>query len=491
MGKKGKPEDGYSLVDPAAMGGIIGGGGYDFQTRYVVCRIVAWADSAGFVQVLHEGTGDVDVHFMAGGVQYRDHVQVKDHCVTPGELREVLESFARIDRAKRGVYRRFALAAPDVSETLHPLVSILARLRGVAAFYRTEPDALATERAEYAARAKTLGLSDLADFIAERVDLDLKLHDYHDDARIRDVFRGGISAPNAQFWRRIAHASDHVYDRMLAEVNARRGRVFTLAEIELLVDELSTTIPGSVQRVAIATIGIHNWAFEKLAPTPSVEVDWSNRFGRDQRRVPAAAEWDAELVPELHRVKNGILREQGSGLVHVLGSCCLSTQIALGLVLRETEGWVIQTTQRPGDEPWYSDAVPTPGYVPLVRESCADPGGEDLALLVSVKNDIEGDVERYLTQANIGVRAMVSVLPPSGAGTSSIISNGDAIAFAVRARDVLRSAQEKHGKRTTHLFMSAPQSVALFLGQRLTAMGRLYLYEFTDPGYVLSCTLNT
>src|SRR6266404_5645909 len=52
-----------SLAAPAAMGGIIGGGGYDFQTRFIACHIPEWLARNTFTQIFHEGTGDVDVEF--------------------------------------------------------------------------------------------------------------------------------------------------------------------------------------------------------------------------------------------------------------------------------------------------------------------------------------------------------------------------------------------------------------------------------------------
>src|SRR5713226_1656744 len=82
-----------SLAAPTAMGGIIGGGGYDFQTRFIACHIPEWLARNTFTQVFHEGTGDVDVEFGNSRQHEREHIQVKDHEVkTKSEFKEVIEA---------------------------------------------------------------------------------------------------------------------------------------------------------------------------------------------------------------------------------------------------------------------------------------------------------------------------------------------------------------------------------------------------------------
>jgi hypothetical protein len=41
------------------------------------------------------------------------------------------------------------------------------------------------------------------------------------------------------------------------------------------------------------------------------------------------------------------------------------------------------------------------------------------------------------------------------------------------------------------LFFFGPFALAVFLGQQLTAVGQIQLFEYQDPGYVPSCTLRT
>ena len=68
-----------SLVSPAAMGGIVGGKGFDFQTRYTVCHLPLWLQDGAFHQIFSEGTGDIDIRYLENGKSTRKHIQTKDH----------------------------------------------------------------------------------------------------------------------------------------------------------------------------------------------------------------------------------------------------------------------------------------------------------------------------------------------------------------------------------------------------------------------------
>src|SRR5712692_9975941 len=84
-----------SLLSPESMGGITAGKGFDFQTRYAACHLPVWLLEGTFHQLFFEGTGDIDIRFTDAGKSFRVHIQVKDHEVSPSELRSVVEHFSR------------------------------------------------------------------------------------------------------------------------------------------------------------------------------------------------------------------------------------------------------------------------------------------------------------------------------------------------------------------------------------------------------------
>jgi len=108
---KKSPATPGSLLAPEAMGGINAGKGFDFQTRYTACNVPLWLLEAAFHQLFFEGTGDIDIRFTEAGKSSRIHIQVKDHDVSPSELKSVIEQFSLLDSTvsrRKSVLRRQA-----------------------------------------------------------------------------------------------------------------------------------------------------------------------------------------------------------------------------------------------------------------------------------------------------------------------------------------------------------------------------------------------
>ena len=110
------------------MGGITGGGGFDFQTRYAVCHLPLWLLEGSFHQFFSEGTGDIDIRFLDQGKSSRTHIQVKDHEVTATEFKLVVEQFQKLNADLPGIYGKFTLACPSLSANLRSIETGLARL---------------------------------------------------------------------------------------------------------------------------------------------------------------------------------------------------------------------------------------------------------------------------------------------------------------------------------------------------------------------------
>jgi SMODS-associated and fused to various effectors sensor domain len=97
---------------------------------------------------------------------------------------------------------------------------------------------------------------------------------------------------------------------------------------------------------------------------------------------------------------------------------------------------------------------------------------------------------KYVESAGNLPRAFVFISPPSQ-GAQSIRGAGDAVAFARAVREHLGQLLKKYNLRKTRMFVYGPLALAVFLGQQLTSIGEIQLFEYQDPGYVLSCSLRT
>jgi hypothetical protein len=65
------------------------------------------------------------------------------------------------------------------------------------------------------------------------------------------------------------------------------------------------------------------------------------------------------------------------------------------------------------------------------------------------------------------------------------------VAFANEVRETLGHSLKQYDVHKTRLFFYGPFALAVFLGQHLTSVGEVQLFEYQDPGYIPSCTLRT
>ena len=293
-----------SLVSPAAMGGIVAGKGFDFQTRYTVCHLPLWLQQGGFHQLFSEGTGDIDIRYVNEGKSTRHHIQTKDHDVGPAEFVEVVATFQKFDAGMPGIYQQFTLACPSLSPQLRPVETGLARLRKAKPFYDDAPEALAPTKAEVDERLRRQGLSDAQiQFAHDKVSIDIGHGDLAHDERALELFIARLLT-HPEFEAKIRAMVQPAYAGLIKQISASKGVVLDKAAIEAT---LRATVLANLAKEDSVTVWIQNWTKEAFDPPADYELDWSGHFDRSSRRVPPAKAWTDELIPELEVLKKKIL----------------------------------------------------------------------------------------------------------------------------------------------------------------------------------------
>ncbi len=488
--RKGKPKKrttvSGSLLAPGAIGGIIAGKGFDFQTRYAACNVPLWLLEAAFHQLFFEGTGDIDIRFSEGGQSSRVHIQVKDHEVKPCELKDVIQGFARIDADFPNTYKCFKLVCPSLSSTLRSIENGLARLRGATAYYDDKPEALAATRQELKQRLSNVGLGDYGDFLGAKVHFDVGHGDmHHDDRAINHFISRLLSHPD--YAEKVRAMVLPAFAEVLREIGARKGKVVERAEIEAL---LQAAVASGVSAERKITLWLQNWTSETFDPPADYALDWSAFFDRPTRKVPPPDVWNNRLIPELDVLKKKILVERKERLIRFRGKCALSSGVALGATFPTVGGWVFEVSQPPAKDPWRSDAVSPASYELGVEVVEGSDAGLDIVCGLNIKGDGRQDVLKYIESTGNPPRIFAFMSPPSQ-GAQSIGGAGDAVAFAQAVRERLGQLLKARGLRKTRLFFYGPFALAVFLGQHLTSIGEIQLFEYQDPGYVPSCSLRT
>jgi hypothetical protein len=475
-----------SLLSPEAMGGLVAGKGFDFQTRFAACHVPVWLLKEAFQQLLFEGTGDIDIRYTEAGKTTRIHIQVKDHEVSPSELKSVLQQFGKIDADYPDTYKCFTLVCPSLTSTLRPIENGLARLRGAASLYDDKPETLTPTKQELDERIRKAGLGDYIDLIHAKVGFELGHGDMHHDDRAINHFIGYL-LKHPEYADKLRAMVQPAFAEVMRAIGAKKGVVLERAEIEKL---LQAAVAAGIAGEKKVTLWLQNWTSESFDPPADYALDWSSHFERATRKVPSPEMWNKTLVPELEVLKKKMLAERKERLIRFRGKCALSTGIALGAVFPTVGGWAFEIPQPPSKEDWRSDAPATNPYHLQVEVIDGSQGGSDIVLGLNIKGDGRQDIMQYVQSTGNPPRIFAFVSPPSQ-GAQSINGAGDAVAFGQAVRETLGQLLKTHQLRKTRIFFFGPFALAVFLGQQLTSVGEIQLFEYQDPGYVPSCSLRT
>jgi hypothetical protein len=490
--KKSVDEKQFSLLHPMATGGIIGGDGYTYQERYIVCHVPAWIKNPQFVRFMYEGTGDVDIVYNDDNQHIYDHVQVKDHQVTPKEFSEVVEGFIKINQATQNVYRRFILASPSLSRQVQSLSAALSRYKNALQLY-SKGDALRalqTTKEQLQQKIESLDLTAYTGFLLTKLEFDAGRLDFSDNNTCRDQFTVTL-VEHPLYASYLTPLLKPVYSKLIEEVLAHRGKVMEAQKIHELI---KTALLSAAQTTQDTVLHVHNWTAETYDPPATFELDWSLYFDRSTRTVPDATAWQNELIPQLQDVRRQIAKATPNRHIIFRGKCALTTGFALGIAFPEIGNWSFELLQYP--QTWRSDAQRNKDYNLQYEE--VDPGslsvvvGEyEIAVIFNITGQALTEVAAYLKNNNIAVSKLILIAPSNIPGTLSIQDDSEAVSLASASKDIIKRMATKYNTKTTHLFYFGPLGLSIFIGQKLTSVGQIQFYEFQDPSYKPSCLIKT
>lgn len=213
----------------------------------------------------------------------------------------------------------------------------------------------------------------------------------------------------------------------------------------------------------------------------ALQLDWHESFNGRQATSGA---WETLLLPALRSVHIELSRVGVDRGLAVSGFPTLSTAVAFGRALPAVAGVrVVWSQVIPGGEitPWSLAAESEPsGYVVTTRG--IDPGGDGLAVVVSVAQDAEPAYGA--TTKRPVMRAVIKVAPVAGRPDRQLTA-GAARQLAHEIAEAVRDAKTTHaGMREIHLFLACPVGLAMMIGQLLNAVGPMTVYEHVDDDAV-------
>ncbi len=241
---------------------------------------------------------------------------------------------------------------------------------------------------------------------------------------------------------------------------------------------LRASIPSNPK----VALWIHGWAKRAYDVAPTVELDWSSYFEKDSRRIPSERHWRGRLLPDLLRAKRSLARRADGAYIDLRAKLPLSHLCAIGFAFPESGGFSFRVEQATRGEVhlWNSST----GSICTAFASPKDDDNtqaDDVVVALSVTDDARQDVERSRTAFPKHARFVFAV-PEPGVSDDAIGSGRDAVGLAVSAKKLLQATRRRLCARRLHLVLYAPAAFALFLGQRLNALGEVILYERTADG---------
>jgi hypothetical protein len=95
---------------------------------------------------------------------------------------------------------------------------------------------------------------------------------------------------------------------------------------------------------------------------------------------------------------------------------------------------------------------------------------------------VAADAARTLAEQGVDIGAIVSLTPPGGPSNAALptTDNGSFHRLAVTAVQRVVELQSRRGVGVVHLFLAVPGTLAVLLGQQLTNLGIVQVYDFDN-----------
>lgn len=198
----------------------------------------------------------------------------------------------------------------------------------------------------------------------------------------------------------------------------------------------------------------------------------------DDRAIREFQSWQNDIGPEVATFLSQRTGRTGKYLLHL--DAHSSIALLAGYVLDMKSGVDIALMQRGAGKSVIWEFNPAPASASLaVAESVesASEGGAEVAVAISVSNEIGSEVREYVNKnlPAVGKLVLISIMPRPG--QSAVRDAAHAFEVAEGAAAIVR-ANRAAGGETLHLFWSAPNVVTFFFGRMARGLGRIQAYEY-------------
>jgi hypothetical protein len=470
-----------SLLEPQSRGGQSAKDGFEFQSNYLLSQIPFLLQQEGFISVLNEGIGDIEISSFSPevGVIY-ECIEVKKQTITLSIFRSEVERFYSIYQGSPNTYIKFHLVGLGFSEDVQPIIRGLDRIKQ--SFYQKDLGVYQNSYSDFVQLVTDRNMpSEYADFLLNYVLL----------IRHPELISDSIYAI---FWKDLAKAfpdyqkisdgvKESIYLALKDLINIKRDAPISREEIENIIYSRSD-IKLLRLPVKLHTANTH---VEDKDALDKLVVNWERFSGGQDRSYPDSNEWNSVALKQLILIREFVLshRANSNRVIHLSGMRRLSLSLAIGSIFSATSGFNIQlehpsilwrTDQHANGDESLSINIEYPKLV-----------GEDVVVCIGVLNDIKGNVENFIYRENSN-RIPIPLLNITC--SEPIESPQQANYLVSQIKKAIQQALLTTQAKKIHLFCATPAFIALFLGHRLNATAPVQCYEYIPPTtYLQTCLL--
>lgn len=249
--------------------------------------------------------------------------------------------------------------------------------------------------------------------------------------------------------------------------------------------------PTSEMEEPKVSLWLHGWVRQDYGPPPTYEMDWTQFFDRERRKILSQSDWDVDMAPELTRIRGELALRPEGRFIDLRGKLPLSISLAVGAAFPEVAGFRFRTEQITGGISWLwrSDAPPSNRRFKVIEEQ--GKAGKEILIAFCLTGRVWEEVKDFYHN-HPKFKAVVYAEPDCGPGSEALQGAADATALARDAKELLRYKRGEYNASRIHLILFAPATFCLFLGQKLNALGDIVTYERkVKGGYQKSLLLRT
>ncbi len=200
------------------------------------------------------------------------------------------------------------------------------------------------------------------------------------------------------------------------------------------------------------------------------------------RHIRSPESWQNTVLPSVASFLRSASPSLRADENHLLLECHGSVAFLAGYELDRKSGTRVFPVQKGVRtsvwKPGTSTSTTNSAWSTMV--STTSGSGDEVAIAVSVSRDALAEVKAYV-EGVPSIGTLVDARPAFGVGQRAVADADHAVALADGLAEVIRAHRRKDGG-ATHLFISAPNALAFFLGQHRGALGKVQLYEFDFEG---------